>query len=259
MKVLHVVVFVIIGIVVSYYIASAFVLQAQAINKQSIYVHLQPDWRSYPGNIVYDITNVWSQTENKPLKPETRLEIAKEANVDEVRYVHGKSYTLIQHDNTNCHDVWEPHYARFGADVIRHQIEYIAGKQKDPDPNITLYTSVKGKQDDKEHNASLKTGYSQFIPICTSKNTTSFDYSVKINDDSIGFDVYFVPSMSEQTNYDTSNGKFEYYGGGECFGKNYVSFSGTCRDVDGNAGLLIVVPDSLTLPLTKIDVYLYEK
>ena len=238
---------------------SAFVLQQQAINKQSIYVHLQPDWKSYPGNIVYDITNIWSQTENHPLKPETRLEIAKETNVNKVRFVHGKSYTLVQHDNTDCHDVWEPHYARFGADVIRHQIEYLTGKQKDPDPNITLYTSSKSKQDDNEHEVMLKTGYSQFIPICTSKNTASFDYSVKINDDSVGFDVYFVPSMSEQINYDEGNSTFKHYDGGECFGKNYVSFSGTCSNVDKNAGLLIIIPDNLTLPLTKLDVYLYEK
>jgi hypothetical protein len=187
------------------------------------------------------------------------LKIAKEANVDEVRHVHGKSYTLVQHDNTNCHDVWEPHYARFGADVVRHQIEYLEGKQKNPDPNITMYTSIKSKQDGSEHEGALKTGYSQFIPTCTSKNVTSFDYSVKINDDSIGFDVYFVPSISEQTNYDESNGKFQHYENGECFGKNYVSFSGTCGNVDKSAGLLIIISDNLTLPLTKLDVYLYEK
>ena len=30
------------------------------INKYSIYVHLQEDWKSYPRNILFDITNVWS-------------------------------------------------------------------------------------------------------------------------------------------------------------------------------------------------------
>ncbi len=208
---------------------------------------------------MYDITNVWSQTKEQTLRPEARLEMAKETSVDEVRSVHGKSYILVQHDNTDCHDVWEPHYARFGADVIRHQIEYLAGKQKSPDPNITMYTPVKSKQGDKEHEDELKTGFSQFIPICTSKDTASFDYSVRINDESVGFDVYFVPSVSEQVNYDEQNGKFKHYEDVECFGKNYVSFSGSCENVDENSGLLIVVPDTLSLPLTKLDVYLYEK
>lgn len=241
---------------VTYYITSAFVLQQQAINKQSIYVHLQQEWKSYPSNIVYDVTNVWSQTENKQLTQQTRLEMTKETNVDEIRYVHGKSYILVQHDNTNCHDVWEPHYARFGADVIRHQIEYLAGLQQSPDPNITMYTPIKSKQDAAEHEVQIKSGYSQFIPICTDKETTSFDYAVRINDSSVGFDVYFVPSIEEQKKYD-ENGKFNHYDA--CFGKNYVSFSGTCENVSKDAGLLIVVPDNLSVPLVKFDVWFYEK
>ncbi len=256
MRPLYMLGLVIIGVVVTYYITSAFVLQQQAINKQSIYVHLQQEWKSYPSNIVYDVTNVWSQTENKQLTTQTRLEMTKETNVDEIRYVHNKSYILVQHDNTNCHDVWEPHYARFGADVIRHQIEYLAGLQQSPDPNISMYTPIKSKQDEIEHESQIKSGYSQFIPICTDKETTSFDYAVRINDSSVGFDVYFVPSIEEQKNYDENN-KFNHYDG--CFGKNYASFSDTCENVSKNAGLLIVVPDNLSVPLVKFDVWFYEK
>lgn len=258
MRSLHILILSIVIIVISYYIVSAFVLQQQAINKQSVYVHLQPEWNSYPGNIVYDITNVWTQTENRQLDPKERLEMSKSTNVDEVRYVHGKSYILVQHDNTNCHDSWEPHYARFGADVIRHQIEYLTGLQSSPDPNVTLYSPIPSKQDTAEHESQTRLGYSQFIPICTEKNATSFDYSVRINDNSVGFDVYFVPSIQEQDNYD-QNKKFQYYETGQCFGKNYASFSGTCYDVGKDSGLLIVIPDNLRLPLTKLDVWLYEK
>ena len=32
----------------------------QDINKYSIYVHFQEEWNSYPANILFDITNVWS-------------------------------------------------------------------------------------------------------------------------------------------------------------------------------------------------------
>ncbi|MGQ0771863.1 MAG: hypothetical protein ACT4NT_03735 [Nitrososphaerota archaeon] len=260
MKSFYIIVLAVITVVITYYIMSAFVLQQQAINKQSVYVHLQPEWSSYPANIVYEITNVWTRTgKENPLDSKARLEIAKEANVDELRYVHEKPYILVQHDNTNCHDVWEPHYARFGADVIRHQIEYLSGLQKSPDPNITLYNSIQSTQDDYVHESLIKSGYSQFIPICTEKNTTSFDYTVKTNDQSVGFDVYFVPSMQEQENYDKNNGKFQHYTTGQCFGKNYASFSGACYGLGKDSGLLIIVPDSLTVPLTKIEIWLYEK
>jgi hypothetical protein len=98
MRPLYILILSIIAIVVIYYIVSAFVLQQQSINKQSVYVHLQPEWNSYPGNIVYDITNVWSQTENSHLDYKERLEMSKSTNVDELRYIHGKSYILVQHD-----------------------------------------------------------------------------------------------------------------------------------------------------------------
>jgi hypothetical protein len=258
MRLLHVLILAIIAIIVSYYILGAFVLQQHAVNKQSVYVHLQKEWKSYPANIVYDITNVWSKTNTDPPTTEARLEIAKQTNVDQIRYTHNKSYILVQHDNTDCRDVWVPHYARFGADVIRHQIEYVSGLQKSPDPNITLYTSIHSKQDDSTHKSQMISGYSQFIPACTEKNSTTFDYSLRINDDSIGFDVYFVSSIEEQANYD-DNGVFRHYDDGQCFGTNYSSFSGTCYGVSKGSGLLVVIPDNLSLPLTKVDVWLYER
>jgi hypothetical protein len=219
-------------------------------------VHLEPGWSSYPGNIVYEITNVWSRQETRHLSSQERLEISKQNNVDEIRYIHDKPYILVQNSNTNCYDSWEPHYARFGADTLRHYIEYASGLQKNPDPNITLYTSIPSKQDQKQHEAQIKSGYPQFIPICTSKENTSFDYSVKINDNLIGFDVYFVPSIEQQQNYEDS---FIHYADDGCFGKNYERFSGTCNNVAKDSGLLIILPDTMTLPLTKLEVWLYEK
>ena len=34
----------------------------QDINKYSIYVHFQEEWNSYPVNILFDVTNVWSNS-----------------------------------------------------------------------------------------------------------------------------------------------------------------------------------------------------
>ena len=260
MRARYIIIIALITAVISYYIGTAFLLQPQAINKQSFYIRLQSDWNSHPGNIIYEVTNVWTKTDElAPLDPQTRLDLSKQANVDQVRSVHNKSYIMVHHGNTNCHDLWEPHYARFGADTIRHQVEYVLGIQKSLDPNKNQYVPLKGKIGDQEHASQIRSGYSQFIPICTQNELTSFDYSVKINDESVGFDVYFVPSIEQQKNFDEGNGLFEHYTNGQCEGKNYVRFSGTCNNVGKSAGLLIAVPDSLTLPLTKIEVWLYEK
>lgn len=258
MRKIHAIIVMLIAVMVCYYVIAAFLLQQQAVNKQAIYVHLQPEWVSYPSNIVYDITNVWTRTGNAQLDSKARLAIAKESNPDQLYWMHEKSYVLVRQGNSECHDDWEPHYARFGADVIRHQIEYLSGLQSSPDPNITMYNAIPSNQDQSEHESQIKSGYSQFIPICTEKETTSFDYSIRINDNSVGFDVYFVPSIQEQAKHDKGE-RFQYYADGTCFGKNYASFSGTCYNVGKDAGLLIIIPDNLSLPLTKLDVWLYEK
>ena len=45
----------------------------------------------------------------------------------------------------------------------------------------------------------------------------------------------------------------------DCSGLNYQSYSGTCNNVDKNSGLLIIIPDDLNKPLTKISIKLKEQ
>jgi len=34
----------------------------QDINKYSIYVHFQEEWNSFPSNVLFEVTNVWSNS-----------------------------------------------------------------------------------------------------------------------------------------------------------------------------------------------------
>ena len=68
-------------------------------------------------------------------------------------------------------------------------------------------------KDDAEKNFTV---YSQFISICTSMESTSFDYGVRIDDTSLGFDVYFVTSVIERYNYHYNPEEFWFYP--ECSG-----------------------------------------
>jgi len=52
---------------------------------------------------------------------------------------------------------------------------------------------------------------------------------------------------------------FEYYSEQDCFGQNFQKFSGTCKGVDKDGGLLVVIPDDLSRPMTKILIKLTEK
>jgi len=99
--------------------------------------------------------------------------------------------------------------------------------------------------------------YVQFIPLYTSRENTSYEYSISIDDKNAWFDAYFVPSKEQLGNYLTSDA-FYHYPDNNCFANSYQSFTGICNDVGKNSGLLIVIPDSLDKSLTKVRVNLHE-
>jgi hypothetical protein len=122
-----------------------------------------------------------------------------------------------------------------------------------------MYPNIENKSYDKdEQQLKIKDSFSQFIPICTSKENTSYDYSVKINSNNVGFDVYFVSSKVQQNNFHDSKNNFEFYTADGCYAKNKKSFSGTCDNMGKTSGLLIIIPDELDRPLTNISVGLKE-
>ena len=123
------------------------------------------------------------------------------------------------------------------------------------DPNISVYSDIDGS--DSKQQSKIKNGFAQFIPICTIKENTSYDYSIRVDNDEIGFDVYFVSSISERDSYFTSD--FDFNENIGCFAFNKKSYSGTCSNIEKDGGLLIIIPDELKPWLTKVTVNLYEK
>ena len=235
----------------------------QDINKYSIYIHLQPEWKSYPRNIIFDVTTVWTNPESSTNNPffdsDIDVRLKTEYNINELQYVSDKPYVELKHEFSDCKNEWKPILYRRWIDTVRSQFSNLFGSQLNSDPYVAVYPKISNNEYDlSEQKTKLGSGYSHFIPICTSKEVTSYDYSVKINDKKLGFDVYFVPSIEEVDNY-LQNTNFNYYQKDDCFGNNLQSFSGSCDNVKKNSGLLIIVPDELHIPVTKIAVNLHEK
>lgn len=226
----------------------------QVANKYSIYVHLQPEWNSNSKNLIFDVTNSWFKAEsNEKIKTDEST-----YNTNQLQYINGKSFVELKHDFSECQDEWLPILYGKAIDTVRHEIEYLQGNQLSTDPEISIYPDVTNSEYDlNSQRQKIKDGYAQFIPICTSNERTSYDYSIKTNNDDIGFDVYFV--SSEQRLDDFFNSDFVYYSQPGCFGENKKSFSGTCENLGKDSGLLVVVPDELNPWVTKITVNLYEK
>jgi hypothetical protein len=140
---------------------------------------------------------------------------------------------------------------------VRHEIEYVQGQQLSTDPSVSVYPDIENKNyDNLDQQSKISNGFAQFFPICTSKNTTSYDYSVKTDNKDLGFDVYFV-SSSMQREYFTDS-KFDYYAEFGCHGQNKQSYSGTCDNVGKHSGLLVIFPDDLKPWTTKVAINLYE-
>jgi hypothetical protein len=236
----------------------------QDINKYSIYVHLQPEWNSYPGNILYDVTNVWTNPNSKSDVKEFDNHFLDTASFDdynsnELLYQNQKSFVELKHTFSNCESSWKPHLYRYAVDSIRNKIEFIQGTQLNNDPYISIFPNISNeKYSSKKQEEIIKQGYVQFIPICTLKNSTSYEFAVSINDKNTAFDVYFIPSKMELTNYLTNN-PFIFYTQKGCSAINHYSFSGICDNVAKNSGLLVIIPDNLKLSLTKVKINLHEK
>ena len=229
----------------------------EVTNKYGVYVHLQPDWNLPQKNIFFEITNSWYNLDSSQTTFEKDV---INHNYNELKYLGDKSYVELKHDFSDCQDEWQPMLYRKAVDTVRHEIEFFQGKQLSPDPESPVYPNIENESyNETEQQLKIRDGFSQFIPICTSKEHTSYNYSIKTNSNAVGFDVYFVSSIDERSNFHDSENGFDFYSADGCYAKNKKSYSGSCDNVGKSSGLLIVIPDALDKPLTKVFVTLKEK
>ena len=229
----------------------------EVINKYSVYVHLLSEWESDSKNIIFDVTNSWHKSDKISDVNHVFDAKSKEYNINQLHEINGKSYVELKHEFSNCEEEWQPMLYRKAVDTVRHEIEYVQGQQLSTDPNVSVYPNIENRNyDNLDQQLKIKNGFAQFFPICTSKDITSYNYSVKTDNKDLGFDVYFVSSSDQRENF--GNSKFDYYVEPGCFGQNKQSYSGTCSNIKKDGGLLVIFPDELKPWTTKVTVNLYE-
>jgi hypothetical protein len=235
-----------------------FVSETQeVVNKYSVYVHLLSEWQSDSKNIIFEVTNTWHKSDKINNVNSVFDAESKEYNTNQIHELNDKSYVELKHEFSNCQEEWQPMLYRKAVDTVRHEIEYVQGVQLSTDPSVSVYPDIENKNyDNAEQQSKIKNGYVQFFPICTSKDITSYDYSVKTDNKDLGFDVYFVPSYDQRENF--VNSEFDYYMESGCYGINKQSYSGTCKNIKKDSGLLVIFPDNLKPWTTKVTINLYE-
>ncbi|MGB0856079.1 MAG: hypothetical protein ACPGQP_03560, partial [Nitrosopumilus sp.] len=153
-----------------------FVSTEQVYNKYVVYVHLQPDWNSYPKNIIFEVTNSWYKKDMQS----TLQTQSNNYNSNQLNQLNGKSYVELRHEFSDCEEEWAPIIYRKAVDTVRHEIEYMQGSQLSSDPSISIYPDQDNNNYNKqEQEIKLLDSYAQFIPICSSADNTSYNFSVK--------------------------------------------------------------------------------
>ena len=213
----------------------------EAINKYSVYVHLQDGWDSHPGSLLFDVTDVWGGRTS-----ETYHEVPSEHNYNRVGGVEGGRFVELRHGFSDCGANWQPILYRYGLDTVRNAYEAAATGASWEHPYALLYPDVPAVP------AGDVPRYVQFVPVC---GGGSYEYSVRTDDPSVPVDVSFVHDVS----LDDVSGS--YVAGGTysgCSTESHVSLSKRCGGIEAGGGLLISVPDILDKALTKITVNLRE-
>jgi hypothetical protein len=246
--------------VVEFYMPMEF--EDMSVNRHSLYVHLDTAWVSSPSNIVFDITSTWNKSDSIIDKSQRYVEfdqtITDNYGINELDSIHDKSFVRLTHQNNQCQYNFQPHHYRSTVDVIRQNIEVAMGLQLTNDPYNIQFPNVKNTSySDATQESMLPEAFAHFIPICMISDVSSFDYSIRIDDKSLGANLYFVPSISEFESY-KETGTFFYYTEPGCFAKNLTSHSGTCFNVTQDSGIMVIMPDDIGRSLVKVTLNIYE-
>jgi hypothetical protein len=231
------------------------------------YVEPLPDYASYANNVMELSTAAWEDANDNLQfievgtweQADFRVSWVKEFGVEHVGYAFGSWFIEVGLGDSGCgNGMWQPYSEKYTTDIMTHEIGHVLGFDHVNDPDSIMYpTAINWEYGNVETQKTLTTGYGYFQPICTSKDVTTFDWHVSSDDPTYGFDVYFVPSVNEFDKW-ADGEPFNYFEGDGCFAENMLSVGGTCEGVNQDSGLLIIMGDDASEPLTEITLNLQE-
>ena len=231
------------------------------------YVEPLPEYASYANNVMELSTTAWEDANDNlqfievssPQQANFQVQWVKEFGVEHVGYAFGSWFIEVGLGDSNCvGEMWQPYSEKYTTNIMTHEIGHVLGFDHVNDPDSIMYpTAINWEYGNVETKKTLTSGYAYFQPICTSKDVTTFDWHVSSDDPTYGFDVYFVPSINEFDNW-IDGESFDYFDGDGCYAENMLSVGGTCEGLTQDSGLLVVMGDTATEPLTDITLNLQE-
>jgi hypothetical protein len=249
-------------------LTSGFVFNDAFAETWYYYVEPLPDYASYANNVMDLSTTAWEDVNDdlefievtSPEQANFQVQWVKEFGVEHVGYAYGSVFIEVGLGDSHCGDgkTWQPFSENHVTNIMTHEIGHVLGWEHVDDPNSIMYpVALNWEYGIVETSKTLTNDYGYFSPICTSKDSTTFDWHVSSDDSTYGFDVYFVPSVSEFNSW-VEDGTFSYFDDDGCFAENMISVGGTCEGVTQESGLLVLMGDKTTEPLTEITLAVQE-
>ncbi|MCH7972525.1 MAG: matrixin family metalloprotease, partial [Bacteroidetes bacterium] len=211
---------------------------------------------------VYEATEAWKDA-NPGLEfyvattlqeADFSIQWIKEFGGEHVGQAFGRGFIEVGLGDSSCGEKWQPYSSNYVTDILMHEIGHFLGNEHSSDTKSIMYSIALNHEFGLvEQEFTLTENYIQFIPFCTIKDVTSYNFQVESDEPTYGFDVYVVPSVDE-FNQIVDGKSFKHYSGNGCFAKNSLSFRSTCDGVPLGSGILVIIPEKQTNPLTKITV-----
>ena len=231
------------------------------------YVEPLPNYASYATNVMDLSTTAWEDANDdlefievtSPEQANFQVQWVKEFGVEHVGYAYGSWFIEVGLGDSNCGTgMWQPYSEKYTTHIMTHEIGHVLGWDHVDDPDSIMYpVALNWEYGIVETSKTLTNDYGYFSPICTSKDSTTFNWHVSSDDPTYGFDVYFVPSIDEFDSW-VEDGTFSYFDDTGCFAENMISVGGTCEGVTSESGLLVLMGDKATEPLTEITLAVQE-
>jgi len=251
-------------------IAIAFVLLIPIpVFAQDVYIQIDelPEWAGYASNVMYLSTEAWAEV-NQGLKfwvvedavdSDFTVQWVRDFGGEKVGYAYGSQFIEVGLGDSKCGNQWNPYSESYISHIMKHEMGHVFGLEHDNNPDSIMYpVALNLEYGAVEEEYRLTEGYGQFVPFCTIKDLTSYDFNISTTDETYGFDYYVVPSGDEFVKW--SEGKtFRHYSNNDCFGEGWLSKPGTCKGVSIGSGIMILLDSELTSPLVTITVKQLEQ
>ena len=216
----------------------------------NVYVDPLPEDGKFAQSSVTDALDWWEQKRpdikfkivSNPESADFTIQWVKDFGTEVIGYAFDDLFMTVGLGDSYIEKIWYPYSTNYVTDIAKHEVGHILGYEHVNNPQDIMYPVTANTEYGLiELQFDLLPDEAYFMPVYSTKDTTTINYQINSENAEYGFDVYVVPSVSDFDKW-SSNAPFNFYQDKKCFAENIFHTAGTC-DVEWGSGLLIISND----------------